>query len=152
MRNEKNRPPMDQIGERQAREAIRTTQAKQDDVTTQSGPEQGFFAKILPKGAENGVKTGELLRMTGLSEARTIRRLISDERAAGAVILSGDTGYYLPDDGEKGRQEAAAFVASIKAKGKNTLRAARSAEDYLSRLPGQMEIGGGESAKEEIGK
>ena len=126
---------------------------KQVQYSKQNGPAQGLFATILHKGAENGQTTDELRRMLGVSETRVIRHLIAQERAAGAVILSGITGYYLPDDGEKGRQEAAAFVASITAKGISTLRAADSAKEFLDRLPGQLEIGGGAGGtKESSGK
>ena len=119
----------------------------QVDNTMQSGRVQGLFERILPKGAENAVSTPGLLKVLGLSDQRVIRKLISEERAAGAVILSNGNGYFLPDEGEKGRQEAAAFIATVKAKGKNTLRAARSAEDYLQTLPGQMEMEGEEGGK-----
>ncbi len=115
---------------------------------TESKKVQGIFESLLPKGAENGIKTAELIRITRLKE-RQIRKQISDERAAGAVILSGDTGYYLPDDGEKGRREVESFIATVTAKGVNTIRAVRSAKAYLDNLPGQMEIGGGAGGETE---
>lgn len=101
---------------------------------------QGPFEAILQKGAENGKTVEELRRILGVSESRIIRAMIAKERAAGSVILSGQTGYYLPDDGEKGRQEVAAFVAQIMAKGSNTIRAADSAKAFLAKLPGQEEL------------
>ena len=58
----------------------------------------GLFEKILPKGAENAIKTDTLQRLLGMNDMRTLRKLISSERAAGAVILSSDKGYFLPDD------------------------------------------------------
>ncbi len=125
--------------------------ALQDNPTIESGREQGFFERILPTGAENAMSTTELLERLGLSDQRIVRKFISEERAAGAVILSSGAGYFLPDDGEKWRQEAAAFVASINAKGVNTLRAARSAEAFLAKLPGQTEIGGEAGAPEKSG-
>lgn len=149
----KSRLPVCKTERRQAETDAQQEQSSPlTNDTTQSGTVQGFFTSILPKGAENGIKTPELLRLTGLSDTRTIRKLISDERAAGAVILSGETGYYLPDDGEKGRRETEAFVATVTAKGVNTIRAVRSAKAFLDTLPGQMEIGGGAGATEKGGR
>ena len=99
-----------------------------------------LFDAILSKGEENAVSTEHLQRILGVPDARTIRRMVSEERAAGSVILSSNRGYFFPDDGEKGRQEALAFVATVTAKGAETIRAAKSAKEYLSRLPGQMEV------------
>jgi len=142
----KSRPPVYQTERRQAERDTDDTQSiPLHDNNTRSGTGQGFFSKILPKGAENGIKTADLMRLLGLSD------LISDERAAGAVILSGDTGYYLPDDGEKGRRETEAFIATVTAKGINTIRAAKSAQAFLDNLPGQMEIGGGAGGETESG-
>lgn len=98
----------------------------------------GLFEKILPKGAENAIKTDTLQRLLGMNDMRTLRKLISNERAAGAVILSSDKGYFLPDDGEKGRAEAEAFIATMTAKGAGTIRAVNSARAYLDTLPGQI--------------
>lgn len=142
-------PPVVETEGQQAETNAAVHEIPQIDVTTRSGTVQGFFESILPKGAENSITTAELLRLTGLSEPRTIRKLISDERAAGAVILSNSSGYFLPDDGEKGRQEAAAFIATVTAKGVNTILAVKSAQAFLNRLPGQIEIGGGAGAEEE---
>lgn len=43
---------------------------------------------------------------------------------------------------EKGRHEVAAFIATVTAKGANTIKAVRSAQAFLDGLPGQIEIGG----------
>jgi hypothetical protein len=152
MSENKNRPPVCNTERRQAESKAQQAQSipLHNDIT-RSGTAQGFFESILPKGAENGIKTADLLKITGMSDTRTIRKLISDERAAGAVILSGDTGYFLPDDGEKGRQETEAFIATVTAKGANTIRAVASAKAFLANLPGQMEIGGGGGGKAESG-
>ena len=86
-----------------------------------------------------------------MSDERVIRKMISEERAAGAVILSNSSGYFLPANGEQGRQEAAKFIATVTKKGAHTLMAARSAQAFLDKLPGQMEIGGGAGATEKGG-
>lgn len=104
----------------------------------------GFFEAILPRGAENAVSTADLLELTGIRTARRLRMAVASAREAGSVILSNADGYFLPDDGEKGRQEVSAFVALITAKGAATIKAADSARAYLATLPGQLEIGGGD--------
>ena len=134
--DKKSRPSVCKTERRQAETQPFASQQEQlfplPDSTTQSGTAQRFFQNILPKGAENAIKTTELCRMIG----------IKDARALGAVVLSCDGGYFLPDDGEKGRQEAAAFIATVTAKGANTIKAVRSAQAFLDGLPGQIEIGG----------
>lgn len=144
--DEKSRPSVCKTERRQAETQPFASQQEQlfplHDFTMQSGTAQSFFQNILSKGAENAIKTAELCRMMGIKDPRALRKMISDERALGAVILSGDSGYFLPDDGEKGRREAAAFIATVTAKGANTIRAVRSAQAFLDGLPGQIEIGG----------
>lgn len=144
--NIKSRLSMCEIEKRQAETQPFASQQEQlfplHNSTISSGTAQGFFQSILPKGAENAIKTAELCRMMGIKDARALRKMISDERALGAVVLSCDGGYFLPDDGEKGRREAAAFIATVTAKGANTIRAVRSAQAFLDGLPGQIEIGG----------
>lgn len=144
--NIKSRLSMCEIEKRQTENRLLAEQRAHitplHDSTISSGTAQGFFQSILPKGAENAIKTAELCRMMGIKDARALRKLISDERALGAVILSGDNGYFLPDDGAKGRREAAAFIATVTAKGASTIRAVRSAQAFLDGLPGQIEIGG----------
>lgn len=142
MTENKNRRPVYETEQRQAEIPFLSGNIMQNNSTIVEPKKQYFtFEKILPKGAEHGISAAELLRMTGLSDTRIIRKLIADERAAGAVILSGMNGYYLPDDGEKGRRETAAYIAAMSAKGISTLRALKSAKAYLANLPGQIEIG-----------
>lgn len=144
--NIKSRLSMCEIEKRQAETQPFASQQEQlfplHDSTISSRTAQGFFQSVLPKGAENAIKTTELCRMMGIRDPRALRKMISDERALGAVVLSCDGGYFLPDDGEKGRREAAAFIATVTAKGANTIRAVRSAQAFLDGLPGQIEIGG----------
>ena len=142
MNENKNRCPVYQTKQRQAEIPLTSGNIMRDHSNIEEPQKQYFtFEKFLPKGAEHGISAAELLRMTGLSDTRVIRKLIADERAAGAVILSGMNGYYLPDDGEKGRRETEAYIAAMGAKGISTLRAIRSAKAYLANLPGQIEIG-----------
>ena len=149
--NEKSRLP---VGDTERRQTEMDTQqahsVPRSDSTTGSGTAQ-LFSQILPTGAENAVSTAELMEQLGMSDERVIRKMISEERAAGAVILSNTGGYFLPSEGERGRQEAAKFIATVTKKGAHTLMAARSAQAFLDKLPGQMEIGGGAGATEKGG-
>ena len=113
--------------------------------TTTATPCQVFIRDLLPRGHENAVTARQLSRTTGLC-SREIRRRIAAERAAGAVILTdGAAGYFLPSDNAQcGRDEVSAWLARITARGVSTLRAGDSARAWLSVLPGQAEIGGGD--------
>ena len=135
MNNERSRPPVSMAEGRQ----------EENSTAVWSGAtDAGYFEAILPRGAENAVSTAALLELTGIRTARRLRMAIADAREAGAVILSSASGYFLPADGEKGRQEVSAFVALITAKGAATIKAADSARAWLNTLPGQVEIGGGD--------
>ena len=119
--------------------------------TSKRGDAQGYFAARLLRGAENALPLEHLSYISGLTK-REVQRRIAAERSGGAVILSGNGGFFLPDFGDKGKNEAAAFVSSIYAKALHTLLAAKSARAYLARLEGQTEIGDGCNAKSESGE
>lgn len=142
MKNEKSHSGAGTPEQQTGKDTLQAYSIPLSNSTMESGRPQGFFEAILDKGAENGKTQDELRQLAGVSSTRLVRLAISREREQGAVILSGPTGFYLPADGEQGRQETAAFVAMLKAKGASTLRAARSAQAYLDHLPGQMELGG----------
>ena len=141
-KKEKSRSPVWYTEERQTEKGSGANTVPRGDFITADRRAQGFFESILPQGEENAMSTAELLRITGMSSQRVLRKLISEERATGAVILSSDKGYFRPDSGEKGRAEAEAFIATVTAKGANTIRAVQSARAFLNRLPGQMDMGG----------
>lgn len=68
---------------------------------------------------------------------------IAREREAGALILStcrNGGGYFLPSDGDAGKREIAAFVATLRARALNTLRALKAAREALESLDGQVSI------------
>lgn len=102
----------------------------------------GFIASLLLPGAENAIPTRRLVELAGCISARQLQTMIAEERERGTVILSrADGGYYLPSEGEKGRQEMRDFVSTINARAINTLRAAASAKAALAVLDGQQSIG-----------
>lgn len=94
--------------------------------------------QYLPKGAENAIKAPELAQKMGLKSEDELRFLIAAERAQDALILSSGNGYFLPDDGEKGREEAQHYVESIYRRAKNTFLAASGARKFLGIADGQM--------------
>lgn len=152
MDKEKSRLPVCETERRQTEaDAQRERPFPPHDNITARETVQDYLADILPKGAEHGIKTADLKLLLGLRDTRAVRRFISAARSAGAVILSGDTGYYLPDDGEKGRQEAEIFVSTVTAKGVSTIRATESAKAFLDILPGQLGIGGVADGETESG-
>ena len=117
--------------------------------TTPESRCQGHILGLIPHGPANAITARQLTRLTGLG-GRDIRRRIAAARAAGTVILSDKTGgYFLPsDNGQRGRDEVAAWLARITAKGVSTIQAGASARLFLRNvLPGQQRIGGGDDGK-----
>ena len=70
--NIKSRLSMCEIEKRQAETQPFASQQEQlfplHDSTISSRTAQGFFQSVLPKGAENAIKTAELCRMMGINE------------------------------------------------------------------------------------
>jgi hypothetical protein len=109
--------------------------------TTNLTVSQADLMDVLGIGAEHAVTSKELLALTGITNTRELRRRVSEARASGAVILSGPTGYYLPNDGEKGQHEAAEFLKMIESKAVSTFRAGEPARLFLRNiLPGQISL------------
>lgn len=114
--------------------------SRQNEFNTGDGIRQEHFpiAELLPAGAENAVSSRSLAQMIGCSDVRQLQSMIAKERERGALILSTTTGgYFLPDVGEKGKQEIAAFVSALHARAINTLKAAAAARKALAVLDGQ---------------
>ena len=121
-------------GERQAN-------AKQNESKRRAG----VIEQLLPRGLENAVTTRELVRLTGVKNARTLQSAIAIERESGALILStgkSGGGYFLPDEGEKGTHEITEFVHTLYGRAVNTLRMLRNARRAvaLSEVEGQQTI------------
>lgn len=115
---------------------------------------QARLMDVLQVGSENATSTAALLALTGITNRRELRRIVSKAREGGAVILSDSRGYWIPSADRQGQEEAAAFVEMMTGKGIATLRAADSARQFLRRnLPGQItvtsaETGGGDDGEE----
>lgn len=110
----------------------------QNQCIMSGGNVQGLFQNILQHGAENAIRAQDLADVLGLSDVRSVGEMIAREREAGAVILSDCRGYFLPAEGDQGRDEAARFVSTLRARALNTLKATKSAKAYLDALPGQL--------------
>lgn len=55
-----------------------------------------MIAEILKRGEKNAITSRELAEKTGI-EKRALFRAIEEERRRGALIVAGDTGYFLPE-------------------------------------------------------
>ena len=112
--------------------------ATQFITTTKNG--QGIVESILQHGRENAITKFDLMKVTGIKNVRDLRSEIEYERKHGALILSdrgADAGYYLPADGEQGREELRRFVASYMAQAVSMLRTVEPARQALSFDPEQ---------------
>lgn len=79
---------------------------------------------VLLSGQANAVPLEVLCSVTGI-DGRTVRRMIAEERKAGAPILSDNAnGYFLPATDD----ERARFVRSMKHRAHEILRAAEAVE------------------------
>ena len=99
---------------------------------------QHFIESLLSVGKENAISTTELMQLSGIKSARQLQKQISSERDSGAFILSSTTGgYYLPDSGEKGRQEIKEYVKTLRARALNTLKVLKGVKATLDICEGQ---------------
>ena len=102
-----------------------------------------MVSDFLKHGAENACSTSELVRLTGAKSARELQIQIARERNNGALIIStclNGGGYFLPDDGEKGKREIEGFVRTLQSRVLNTLKAVQVAKKALQDIDGQLEI------------
>ena len=86
-----------------------------------------MIVEVLKPGAANGQTMDKLQTMFDCS-AREIRQRVHAERMAGAVILAGKSGFYLPsEDPEQALAEIRAFERQMTAKAIGTREAIKSA-------------------------
>lgn len=114
-----------------------------NNFTTSVTRKQGLIESLLLQGEANAIPSGDLVNLTGVKSTRELQLIISQEREAGSLILStcrGGGGYFLPSDGEVGKREIAAFVATLRARALNTLRALKTAREALEGLDGQVSL------------
>lgn len=107
----------------------------QEIVGTISGPNSTTKAEYistlfehLGKGKGEAVPMDRLSGVLGVSERR-LRRIIADARKHGALILSCEAGYFLPDmSTEEGRTDFLHYVRTMKARAKHSWACAYVAE------------------------
>lgn len=124
-----------------------------NDILPQETPAVncGFIESILPTGKENAVSTADLLKITGLSDRRTLQQIIERERRNGALILSRSSspgGYYLPAN----QEELETFYRVNRAKALSTLRTLKPARLALKDGQWKRSSGGNTSATQESKK
>lgn len=99
---------------------------------TTNSTEISSITALLPKGMENAISAKALAELVGVSDLRGLRTKISLERIRGAPILSTPGGgYFLPDDGEKGRKEAELFLKVMDARTRTTAEVTEAARQYV---------------------
>lgn len=106
--------------------------AQQSRKKYNTGKDEKSIYDLLPVGAENAVGRRQLSAMTGLPD-RQLRYKISQERKAGALILStteGGGGYFRPAD----TQELRRWVAMMTAHTNATLAVIRAAQEAIATL------------------
>lgn len=103
--------------------------------------EKQLIYDLLPQGEENAVASKTLANMIGVKTVRELQHMVAAERENGALILSASTGgYFLPSPGEKGQEEIARFVATLRSRAVNTFRALKTANAALSKATGQITL------------
>ena len=126
-------------GNRKSSSEIQKSDSRNHHSTAEA-PAQGVAA-FLGHGEENAISASLLAALTGCRSQRQLRRRVAAERARGALILSNTrTGYYLPDRGEKGRQEIRRYELTMKRHARSTFKAIRAARRALKQIDGQEEI------------
>lgn len=99
------------------------------------------ISQFLKQGKKNAMSSKDLMRLVGSGTLRELRMQIAIERELGALIIS-DTrgGYYLPADGEEGREELSRYVASMTSRAAHIFKATEGAKAALAILDGQEQI------------
>lgn len=94
-----------------------------------------MIVDILPRGKQNRMSLAELQAITGCRNVRTLRKMISDERKQGSVILScSEGGYWLPED----KKEVEAHIKRTEREAKSLLFSLKGAKEYLKETGGQQ--------------
>ena len=100
---------------------------------------RGIIESSLSRGAENALSIDYLLSITGHKTARDLQSAIAREREAGALILSSNrSGYFLPDTGEKCKQEIERYIGTLRNRALNTLKVLKTARRALSAVESQL--------------
>lgn len=145
MNKKKTRPTAATAGQVTIENMSKTGAHSQANYNMEQSPKQGTVESFLSKGKENAVPAEYLVKILGLKSDRELRLLITQERTAGALILSdcrGKGGYYLPADGIAGKLEISAFVATLQARTATTQQILKAARNALKGVEGQTNLEG----------
>lgn len=117
-----------------------TSISKVDSTTAAGGRQLGFVESILlregARGASHAIRTAELARLAGFSNARGLQAQIEAERGGGALIVSKCSdggGYYIAGN----RAELKAFERTLRRRALGTLRTLKAARLALEVMDGQ---------------
>lgn len=106
---------------------------------------------MLPVGEQNAISRRELMRRTGYSD-RKLRLAITEERKAGALILSSvdgaKGGYYRYEPGNA--TELRRFIASMSRRAKSTFYVLKAAKAELEKIEAEEAAKNGESGQESL--
>lgn len=91
---------------------------------------------FLPLGKDNGVKAETLIALFGLKSDRDLRHLVQQEREQGALIVSGNNGYYRPES----KAELIECVRRYTAMAKHIYAIAKLARKHLESCEGQISM------------
>lgn len=88
----------------------------------------------LLHGEENAIPAHDLATIAGFNGTRALRDAVERERRAGALILSGDAGYYLPSTDEtQAEREIQRFVHRSDSRMASNRQAVRACKRWLRR-------------------
>ena len=124
-----------------------STSISDSNSITEKEKKQASIAAILPLGEENAISAKDLTAIVGAPSVRALQMMIAKECAAtDALILStgrNGGGYYLPQQGEAGREEIQRFIKTLTERARHTFFRLRAARRALRVLDGQSVIDGG---------
>ena len=97
-----------------------------------------MIKELLQHGSNNGISMSQLAKKAGCSE-REVRQRVHDERVGGAIILSGNKGFYLPsEDPAEALEELRNYEKRMHSNAISTLAAAKEARAARIRLENMM--------------
>lgn len=102
-----------------------------------------LIESLLMHGHENAIPAQKLCDIIGISDTRHLRHLVEQERQDGALILSTSGhggGYYLPADGEQGREEMQRFCSLMLARVSSSVKSIEFIQRELQKNGDQLDL------------
>lgn len=109
---------------------------------------EGLIASTLRAlgaiGKENAVRRSDVARALGYDKpksqgARRVSKVLETERKTDAICGCG-SGIFLPDAGEKGREEMRQYIRMVEAMARGAFRSLKGTKLRLKRVSGQTEM------------